>query len=89
MSVGLDVAPLAADARRHGALGARPASAASRRIPTSSSRRSAGAAPGRWTAVARDVLWYPALLPRQAPAHVDVLHCTTFRGPPRAQVRTS
>ena len=41
--------------------------------------------PGRWTAVARDVLWYPALLPRQAAkAHVDVLHCTIFRAPPRA-----
>lgn len=44
---------------------------------------------GRWTAVARDVLWYPALLPRQAAkAHVDVLHCTIFRAPPRARVRT-
>ena len=45
--------------------------------------------PGRWTAVARDVLWYPALLPRQAAkAHVDVLHCTIFRAPPRARVPT-
>jgi alpha-1,3-rhamnosyl/mannosyltransferase len=43
--------------------------------------------PGRWTAVARDVLWYPGLLPRQAAnAHVDVLHCTIFRAPPRARV---
>ena len=45
--------------------------------------------PGRWTAVARDVLWYPALLPRQAgKARVDVLHCTIFRAPPRARVPT-
>ena len=44
---------------------------------------------GRWTAVARDVLWYPGLLPRQAAnAHVDVLHCTIFRAPPRARVPT-
>jgi glycosyltransferase involved in cell wall biosynthesis len=42
---------------------------------------------GRWTAVARDVLWYPALLPRAAArARVDVLHCTIFRAPPRARV---
>jgi glycosyltransferase involved in cell wall biosynthesis len=45
--------------------------------------------PGRWTSVARDVLWYPALLPRQAAkARVDVLHCTIFRAPPRAPVPT-
>jgi glycosyltransferase involved in cell wall biosynthesis len=45
--------------------------------------------PGRWTAVARDVVWYPGLLPRQAAkAHVDVLHCTIFRAPPRARVPT-
>jgi O-antigen biosynthesis alpha-1,2-mannosyltransferase len=42
---------------------------------------------GRLTAVARDVLWYPALLPRAARrAGADVLHCTIFRGPPRAKV---
>lgn len=45
--------------------------------------------PGRWTAVARDVVWYPALLPRAAArAGVDVLHCTIFRAPPRARVPT-
>jgi glycosyltransferase involved in cell wall biosynthesis len=44
---------------------------------------------GRLTAVARDVLWYPALLPRQAAkARVDVLHCTIFRAPPRSRVPT-
>ena len=41
--------------------------------------------PARLVAVARDVLWYPALLPREAArARVDVLHCTIFRAPPRA-----
>ena len=44
---------------------------------------------GRWTAVARDVLWYPALLPRAAArAGADVLHCTIFRAPPRSRVPT-
>jgi len=44
---------------------------------------------GRLTAVARDVLWYPALLPRAAAkARVDVLHCTIFRAPPRTRVPT-
>ena len=45
--------------------------------------------PGRLTAVARDVAWYPFLLPRAAArAGVDVLHCTIFRAPPRARVPT-
>lgn len=45
--------------------------------------------PGRLTAVARDVIWYPALIARTAArAGVDVLHCTIFRGPPRARVPT-
>jgi glycosyltransferase involved in cell wall biosynthesis len=44
---------------------------------------------GRWTAVARDVLWYPALLPLAAArAGADVLHCTIFRAPPRSRVPT-
>jgi glycosyltransferase involved in cell wall biosynthesis len=43
----------------------------------------------RLVAVMRDVVWYPALLPRAAArAHVDVLHCTIFRAPPRARVPT-
>lgn len=45
--------------------------------------------PGRLTAVARDLAWYPALLPRAAArAGVDVLHCTIFRAPRRARVPT-
>ncbi|HWH06392.1 MAG TPA: glycosyltransferase, partial [Gaiellaceae bacterium] len=43
--------------------------------------------PSRLVAVARDVAWYPALLPRQAArAGADVLHCTIFRAPPRARL---
>jgi glycosyltransferase involved in cell wall biosynthesis len=46
-------------------------------------------AEGRVTAVARDVLWYPALLPLAATRRrVDLLHCTIFRAPPRSRVPT-
>jgi alpha-1,3-rhamnosyl/mannosyltransferase len=42
---------------------------------------------GRWTAVARDVLWYPALLPLQARSMgLDLVHCTIYRGPLRSRV---
>jgi glycosyltransferase involved in cell wall biosynthesis len=40
---------------------------------------------GRATAVARDALWYPFVLPRQA-RKLDVLHCPSFRGPLRSPV---
>jgi glycosyltransferase involved in cell wall biosynthesis len=44
---------------------------------------------GRLTAVARDVAWYPVLLPRTAArVGLDVLHCTIFRAPPRSRVPT-
>jgi glycosyltransferase involved in cell wall biosynthesis len=43
--------------------------------------------PGRASSVARDALWYPLGLDRRARS-LDVLHCTTFRGPPRARVPT-
>ena len=44
---------------------------------------------GRLTAVARDLVWYPALLPRAAArAGADVLHCTIFRAPTRSRVPT-
>jgi glycosyltransferase involved in cell wall biosynthesis len=36
----------------------------------------------RAATLARELVWYPAGLPRTARrAHVDVLHCTTYRGP--------
>jgi glycosyltransferase involved in cell wall biosynthesis len=44
---------------------------------------------GRVVAVARDVLWYPVVLPWQARrARLDLVHCTIFRGPLRAPVPT-
>jgi glycosyltransferase involved in cell wall biosynthesis len=38
---------------------------------------------GRVASVVRDALWYPLGLPRRVRG-VDVLHCTTFRGPAKA-----
>lgn len=44
---------------------------------------------GRAAAFARDVAWYPGVLPLLARrARVDVLHCPTFRGPVLAGVPT-
>lgn len=41
---------------------------------------------GRGASIVRDALWYPVALRR---AHgLDVLHCTTFRGPARSRVPT-
>ncbi len=88
MKVGLDVAPLlqtrAGTARWVGGL-----QRGLEAHPEVELTRLSWGGPGRWIAVARDVLWYPALLPRQAAkARVDVLHCTIFRAPPRAHVPT-
>ena len=41
----------------------------------------------RPASVIRDALWYPFGLPRAARG-LDVLHCTTFRGPPRSRLPT-
>ena len=43
--------------------------------------------PGRTSSVARDALWYPVGLGRRA-GSLDVLHCTTFRGPVGTRVPT-
>jgi glycosyltransferase involved in cell wall biosynthesis len=43
--------------------------------------------PGRVSSVARDSAWYPLRLGRRARG-LDVLHCTTFRGPVDAKVPT-
>ena len=43
--------------------------------------------PGRASSVVRDALWYPVGLSRRART-LDVLHCTTFRGPRAARVPT-
>ena len=42
---------------------------------------------GRASSVVRDAVWYPLGLRRRARA-VDLLHCTTFRGPVRSSVPT-
>jgi len=42
---------------------------------------------GRMASVVRDAVWYPFGLARRA-RHLDVLHCTTFRGPLSADVPT-
>ena len=42
---------------------------------------------GRVSSVARDALWYPVRLGRRARS-LDVLHCTTFRGPVGSRVPT-
>jgi glycosyltransferase involved in cell wall biosynthesis len=41
--------------------------------------------PGRGASVARDALWYPVGVARRARG-LDLLHCTTFRGPARAEL---
>jgi glycosyltransferase involved in cell wall biosynthesis len=41
--------------------------------------------PGKASSVVRDALWYPVGLGRRARS-LDVLHCTTFRGPIQARV---
>ncbi|MET0561616.1 MAG: glycosyltransferase family 1 protein [Gaiellaceae bacterium] len=43
--------------------------------------------PGRASSVARDAVWYPVGLGHRARS-LDVLHCTTFRGPSTARVPT-
>ena len=43
--------------------------------------------PGKASSVTRDALWYPIGLGRSARS-LDVLHCTTFRGPVGARVPT-
>jgi glycosyltransferase involved in cell wall biosynthesis len=43
--------------------------------------------PGRMSSVTRDALWYPLGLARRARS-LDVLHCTTFRGPVGTRVPT-
>jgi glycosyltransferase involved in cell wall biosynthesis len=81
MRVGIDVSPLAqtrAGTARHvrGLLGA----LAGRDVEV---ERLAFGGSGRAATVARDTWWYYGGLPRRARG-LDVLHCTTFRGPLRA-----
>ncbi len=86
MRVGIDVAPLVQDAAGtarwiNGLLGELE------RHEDLEIERLTWGGQGRWTAVARDVAWYPLLLPRQAErAGLDVLHCTIYRAPLRQRV---
>ncbi|MBD0338842.1 MAG: glycosyltransferase family 4 protein [Thermoleophilia bacterium] len=50
------------------------------RLPGLEVSRLSFGGPGRAWALARDLAWYLALLPRQARG-LDVLHCTTYRAP--------
>jgi glycosyltransferase involved in cell wall biosynthesis len=43
--------------------------------------------PGRLSSVVRDAVWYPTGIRRRARG-LDLLHCTTFRGPARAPLPT-
>ena len=84
MKVGIDVAPLVqtrAGTARHvnGLLRALAGREGVDVSPLSFGGR------GRVASVARDTWWYYAVLPRSARG-LDVLHCTTFRGPLRAPV---
>ena len=84
MRVGVDVSPLrqtGAGTARHvnGLLGAL---AGRDEIDV---KRLAFGGPGRLASVARDTAWYFAGLPLAARS-LDVLHCTTFRGPLRSPV---
>ena len=83
MKVGVDVSPLVqtrAGTARHvnGLLGA----LAGRSVDVTSLTFGGT---GRAATVARDTWWYYAGLPRSARG-LDVLHCTTFRGPVRSPV---
>jgi glycosyltransferase involved in cell wall biosynthesis len=83
VNVGFDVSPLvqtqAGTARYVRGLGA-----ALERLPDVRLRRLSFGGPGRASALARDLVWYLALLPVRA--GLDVLHCTTYRAPLRARM---
>ena len=84
MRVGIDTSPLVqtrAGTARHvrGLLGAL------RDRPGLDLELLAFGGPGRVSSAVRDAVWYPAGLSRRARS-LDVLHCTTFRGPLRSRV---
>ena len=80
MKVALDVSPL----RQTRAGTARYVQALLTHAPVDYDRLAWGEG-GRVAAAARDVLWYPWLLPMKATGS-DVLHCPTFRAPFRSRV---
>ncbi|MGH3133724.1 MAG: glycosyltransferase family 4 protein, partial [Gaiellaceae bacterium] len=86
MRVGIDISPLIqtrAGTARH----ARGLVGALRNRPGLELELLSFGGPGRASSVVRDALWYPHGLSRRARG-LDVLHCTTFRGPVRPRVPT-
>ncbi len=88
MRVGIDVSPLVqtrAGTARH----VRGLVGALRGRPGLDLELLSFGGPGRPSSVVRDAAWYPLGLRRRSRAlELDLLHCTTFRGPSRAGVPT-
>jgi glycosyltransferase involved in cell wall biosynthesis len=86
VKVGIDISPLVqtrAGTARH----VRGLLTALRDRPGLELELLAHGGPGRVSSVVRDAYWYPAAVRRRAKG-LDVLHCTTFRGPVRSPVPT-
>jgi glycosyltransferase involved in cell wall biosynthesis len=86
MRVGVDTSPLVqtrAGTARH----VRGLLAALRGRPGLNLELLSFGGPGRASSVLRDAFWYPLALPRRARG-LEILHCTTFRGPLRTRIPT-
>ena len=84
MRVGVDIAPLV---QTRAGRRARPGSSALRDRPGLDIELLSFGGSGRASSIARDAVWYPVRLGRRSPG-LDVLHCTTFRGPVNAGLPT-
>jgi glycosyltransferase involved in cell wall biosynthesis len=88
VKVGIDVAPLVHSAAGTARWVRGLTSELERRAEVDVHRFTWGGT-GRLAVLARDLAWYPILLPRAASAaRVDILHCTIYRGPLRSRVPT-
>ena len=86
MRVGIDTSPLV-QTRAGTARVVRGLLAALRDRPDVDIELLSFGGPGRAASVVRDALWYPVGLGRRARS-LDVLHCTTFRGPVSSRLPT-
>ena len=86
MRVGIDTSPLV-QTRAGTARVVRGLLAALRDRPDVDIELLSFGGPGRVASVVRDALWYPGGLGRRARS-LDVLHCTTFRGPVSSRLPT-